>query len=151
MREISRLTKISGPSVINHLKALVEEGLIIRVEEGIYPSYIANRDSELFKLYKKHDLVLSISESGFLKFLKDKLFTDTIVLFGSASRGEDIEKSDIDIFVLAKEKKIDLKKYEKVLDREINLFFSQDFTKLSHELKNNILNGVKLDGYLKVY
>jgi len=37
------------------------------------------------------------------------------------------------------------------LDTTISLLFSEDFGELSNELKNNILNGVILKGYLKVF
>jgi len=74
-----------------------------------------------------------------------------IVLFGSASKGEDIKDSDIDLFLQCKEKKLDMKKYEKELKRKVNIFFSDNFNKLSKELKNNIINGVILYGYLKVF
>ena len=76
---------------------------------------------------------------------------DTIVLFGSASKGEDIQTSDVDIYVQSSEKKINLETYEKHLNRKINLFFEENFLKLSKELKNNIINGIKLSGYLKIY
>ncbi|MCD6464256.1 nucleotidyltransferase domain-containing protein [Candidatus Woesearchaeota archaeon] len=74
-----------------------------------------------------------------------------IVLFGSCARGEDIETSDIDLFVQAKEKALSLTKYENLLNRKISLFFKQNFLKLSNELKNNIINGIVLKGYLKVF
>jgi len=46
---------------------------------------------------------------------------------------------------------LNLKKYEKELKRRINIFFESNFEKLSNELKNNIINGVILSGYLKVF
>ena len=75
---------------------------------------------------------------------------DVIILFGSASKGEDIEGSDIDLYLQCEEKKLDLEKYEKELKRKINLFFEKNFNKLSEELKSNIINGDKLKGYLRV-
>ena len=45
----------------------------------------------------------------------------------------------------------DLEKYEKKLDKKIQLFFSEDIKKLPTELRNNILNGIKLRGYLKIF
>lgn len=57
----------------------------------------------------------------------------------------------MDLFVISKEEKLDLNKFEKKLNKEINIFFSEDFDKLSKELKNNIINGIILKGYLKVF
>ena len=151
VREISRIIKLGQPSVTNYLKDLVEEEFIIKENKGIYPSFKSNRENELFKLYKKFDIVLKISSSGLLDYLKDNCLPNSIILFGSASKGEDIEGSDIDIFLECKEKKLNLEKYEKFLKRGISLFFREDFNKLNNELKNNILNGVILNGYIRVF
>ncbi len=151
MREISRRTKIAQTSVMNHLKALENEELIIKEKKGIYPVFMANRENELFKFYKRFDLVLRIKQIGLLEHIYDACLPNTIILFGSTARGEDIEESDVDLFIQSKEKKLNLEKYEKLLNRKISLFFEENFTKLTKELKNNILNGIILRGYIKVF
>jgi len=151
MREISRRTRISHPSVLAHLKNLVDEALVIKEKKEIYYSYKANRESEIFELYKKTALLNKIKEIGLLDYIYDKCMPDAIILFGSASKGEDTEESDIDIFVQTKEKKLNLDKYEGILNRKIMLFFKENFSKLPDELKNNILNGIILKGYIKVF
>lgn len=65
-------------------------------------------------------------------------------------KGEYTMSSDIDLFVQAEKKDINLNKYKKILKHEINLFFEENINKLSDELFNNIINGVKLSGYLKL-
>lgn len=151
MREVSRRTKIAQPSVINHLKALAKEKLIVKEKKGIYPAFKANRDNELFRLYKKLNIIQRIYSNGLIDYIYDSCMPDVIILFGSAAKGEDIEESDIDLFVQAKEKKLVLSKYEKTLNRSIVLFFEENFSRLSSELKNNILNGTVLRGYIKVF
>lgn len=151
LRGLSRATKIAMPSVTNHMKALVNGGLIIKQKKGLYPTFIANRENDLFKLYKKFNLVQRVNETGLLKAIYDFFVPNAIILYGSASKGEDIEESDIDLFVQAKEKRIDMSKYEKLLKRKIHLFCGENFNKLSKELKNNILNGIILKGYIKVF
>lgn len=151
MREISRLTKIAQPSVTAHLKALLGEKLVIREKKGIYPAFRANREDERFRLYKKFNLIARMHEMGLIDQVYDSCVPDAIILFGSASKGEDIEESDIDLFVQAKEKKLDLGKYEKLLNRKTALFFEEKFLRLGNELKNNILNGIVLKGYIKVF
>lgn len=151
MREISRRVKLTQPSVVNHLKELVTEKLIVKEKKGLYPTFRANRDNELFTLFKKNDTVYRLHISGIMDYLYDSCLPNVIILFGSASRGEDIEESDIDLFLQAPEKKLSIEKYEKKLHRKITLFFQEDFKKLSNELKNNILNGIILRGYLKVF
>jgi len=151
MREVSRRTKITQPSVINHLKALVKEELITKEKKGTYPTFSANRDNEFFKLYKKIDLILRIKQSGLLDYIYDSCVPNCIILFGSASKGEDIEESDIDLFIQSTEKKLELNKYEKMLNRKIILFFEENFPRINTELKNNILNGIILKGYIKIF
>ncbi|HLD15140.1 MAG TPA: nucleotidyltransferase domain-containing protein [Candidatus Nanoarchaeia archaeon] len=154
LREISRKVKVAPPSVKKYLNELEKEGLITKGTLKIflsYPLYYANRDNNYFLFLKKIDTIQSIKESGLLDYLSDKCMPDVIILFGSASRGEDLKDSDIDLFVQSKEKKLDLKTYEKQLNRKINVFFNDNFNLLSKELKNNIINGIILKGYLKVF
>lgn len=151
MRELSRKAKLAQPSVINHLKVLQKDGLILKEKKGIYFTFAANRESEDFRLLKKQNLVWRIHKCGIISVLDEKLKPNCMVLFGSAARGEDTETSDMDIFVQAKEKEIDIKKYERALSRKINLFFEPEFGSLSKELKNNIINGTAVYGYLKVF
>lgn len=149
LREISRLINVSLPSVINHVKKLEKEGFIKREKKGVYESYTANK-TDRFKLYRRSDILIRLYESGLIEYLDDELSPSVIVLFGSASRGEDIEDSDIDLFILAKEEDLDLKKYEKKLKRKIEPFFEEKIKDIPKELLNNINNGIVLKGYLKV-
>lgn len=151
LRELSRRLKLGPVSVITHLKALEKDGLVLKEKTGLYPTFRANRDNDEFKLLKKQNLVWRLHKCGLVSFLEEKLKPNCIVLFGSASRGEDIETSDIDIFVQAGgETELDFKKYENALNRKINLFFEPNLASLSKELLNNIINGSVLYGYLKV-
>ena len=150
LREISRLINLGMPSVINHVKNLEKQRLVKKERFGVYDSYISS-GSDLFKVYKRNDILLRIHQSGLIECLEDALMPDAIVLFGSCSRGEDIETSDIDLFLVAEEKDIDLKKFEKVLKRKISLHFEQYVSKVQKELLNNIINGTVLFGYLKVF
>ncbi|MCK4589580.1 MAG: nucleotidyltransferase domain-containing protein [Nanoarchaeota archaeon] len=149
LREISRRVKLGLPSVINHVKLLEKEEFIKKEKGNIYDNYKANKTSK-FKLYKKTNLLLRLDECGLLYFLKEKLTPDVIVLFGSAVQGNDVEESDIDLFILAKKKDLNLKPFEEKLNREINLFFEEKLGKLPKELMNNIINGIVLSGYLRV-
>lgn len=115
----------------------------------MYESYVASKN-EIFRLYKRNDVLIRIEESGLRDFLADTFVPDVIVLFGSASRGEDIETSDIDIFLMAKEKEVNLKRYEEKLHRKISLHFEENVHDVPKELLNNIINGIVIHGYLKV-
>ena len=93
----------------------------------------------------------SVIESNLIDFIEEKLMPKSIVLFGSYQRGEDIESSDIDIFVECKKEKLDIKKFEKKFERKIEFHFRENFTSLPNELKNNIINGIVLSGFLEGY
>lgn len=151
IREISRLIKLSQPSVRLHLKELAKEKLIIKSSEGLYGGYKANRDDELFKLLKQQNTVFLLKQSGCIQHIYEKAMPQAILLFGSAAKGEDIGQSDIDIFAEGKEEELNLEKFEKLLNRKINILFEEDFKKLSKELKNNIANGIKLYGFLEAF
>lgn len=153
LREISRAANIAPTSVKQYLKELAKDGLITEEKHRIhkYPVYLANRESESFRFFKKIDMQTSIRASGLLEYLENTCMPDVILLFGSASRGEDTKDSDVDIFLQCKDRKLDLQQFEKKVNRKISVFFSEDFGKLSGELKNNIINGVILKGYLKVF
>ncbi len=151
LRELSRKIKLAPISVKLYLNELVKDNLIKKSTLHNYPIYQANRDNEKFLLFKKIDTIILIKEFNLIDYLNDKCLPSVIILFGSASKGEDLKDSDIDIFVQAKESKLDLQEFETKLKRKINIFFSDNFNNLSKELKNNMLNGIILKGYLKVF
>ena len=150
LREISRLVKLGMPSVSSHVKALEKGGFVKKVKNGVYKSYVANREEEKFKIYKRNDMLLRLQESGLVDFLADEFAPNAIVLFGSASRGDDVEDSDIDLLVIAKERKVNISKYEKVLKKNVSILFESSVKDIPKELMNNVINGIVLYGYLKV-
>ena len=153
LRELSRKADIAPPSVKKYLTELKKEGFIVKVKHRIhgYPVYYPNRDNDNFKFLKKFDTLMKLKESGLLEYLSESCMPDVIVLFGSSANGEDLKDSDIDLFVASKDEKLSLDKFEKCLNRKINILFSDSFSRMSKELKNNIINGVILKGYLKVF
>jgi len=151
LREISRDAGIAVTSVKKYLDKFVSQKIILKKNEGVYPYFISNRECYLFKFSKKINLIERLNQGGILEYIEEKCFPKSVILFGSASLGEDIETSDIDLFIEAREQKLDLSKFEKKLNRKINIFFEKDFSRLNKELKNNILNGFKLYGYIEVF
>jgi len=138
------------PSVRNHVKKLEKEGFVKREKTGVYESYIASKN-ELFKVYKRNDILLRLQESGLVSFLADRFVPDAMVLFGSASRGEDVEESDIDLLVMAKEKSVDVRKFQNTLKRRIALHLEQKVSDIPRDFLNNIINGIVVYGYLEVF
>ena len=151
LRQISRLTDISPASTKRYLKELQKEELISISRKGLYPTYRAARDMGGFKNLKKWLLPITLSTFGLIDHVVDRCSPDVIILFGSASRGADIDTSDIDIAIVSKESELDLGTFEKRLNRKISPLFIGTINEVSAELKNNLINGIVLYGYLKVF
>src|SRR3989344_362525 len=149
LRELSRLSGISPLSVMNYLKEFEKEELIKKYEKRKIPFYQALRDNEKFILYKKLSIIYELNESGLVNFLWEKLSPEAIILYGSHAKGESIETSDIDIFIIGKERMINLDEFEKKLGKTIHLIFNENVSKIPKELKNNLINGIVLKGYFK--
>ncbi|MBI5392689.1 nucleotidyltransferase domain-containing protein [Candidatus Woesearchaeota archaeon] len=83
-----------------------------------------------------------------LDYFENELLNPVIILFGSLSKAEARSDSDIDIAVFTPtDKKLDLKKYEKILKREIQVMqFHRMENVTNKELLHNILNGYTLSG-----
>ena len=86
-----------------------------------------------------------------IDYLWDKLSPEVIILYGSFSKGESIENSDIDLFILGKDKNIELTNFERKLNKKIHILSNESIKEIPSELKNNILNGLILKGYIKVF
>ena len=79
-------------------------------------------------------------------------FNPVIVLFGSYSKGEDIENSDIDLYIETPSKReIKPTEFEKKLKRKIQIFKHKKISEIkSKDLINNIINGVSLNGFIEI-
>ena len=155
LMDISRIIGLAHTSVKKNLDKLVKLGLIIASVEKKgdrkFPLYQAKLDNKTFKKYKIIYNISAILESNLIEFIEEKLIPKSIVLFGSYQRGEDIEKSDIDLFIECKKEELDISSFEKKLGRKIELHFNDNFDSYSKELKNNIINGIVLSGFLGGY
>ncbi len=150
IREISRLTKIPKTTVHRGIKNLLKSKVVIEKKSTPFPSYSANETYLWYRFYKKYSLLEKIYASGLVDFLEESFHPRCIILFGSGAKGEYVKESDLDIFILASERKLDVKKFENKINHKINLLFNEDFNHLSPELLNNILNGTKLSGFIKL-
>jgi len=153
VRQIERELKIPLPSVIRYVDELEKEGILKKEKTGEVTFYSADRSSKNFLLEKKLFNIKSLYNSELIDFLVKELSNPTIVVFGSFSKGEDIEGSDIDIYLETPSKeKINLEKFEKRLKRKIQNFNYSSIQKVpNHHLRNNILNGIILNGFVEVF
>ena len=151
VRQIEKSLKLPLPSVIRYCNELEKERLLAKIRTGNIVFYTANKGDEKFTLEKKFFNLKSLYDSGLVNFLRTELSNPVIVVFGSYAKGEDIENSDIDLYVeTPSKKKIDLKKYEKKLNRKIQLMVHKNLREVgNNHLINNIINGFVLNGFLE--
>lgn len=153
--EVSKKAKLAHTSVAKHLLKLKNLNIVTerKEEKGSrnFPVYRANIHGKEYRENKRLYNLIILKESKLIDVLGDRLMPKSIVLFGSFLKGEDTEDSDIDIFIECKEEKINLEKFEKALNRRIQLHFKDNFKKYPPELKSNIINGLTLHGYLEAF
>jgi len=152
-RGIARLLGVSQPAVMKALPGLEKESLI-KIEqdkESKRWSIELNRDNHKIIHLKRAENLRMIYESGLADFVEKEFAGATIILFGSFSRGDDTEKSDIDMAVIGrKEKSIDLTEFEKMLERTIRINFYPSFKEIHKNLRENLYNGIVLIGGIEI-
>ncbi len=150
-REIAMILKVSPTAVANSIKRLKENNLI-RIEKTKTINFISfNREEQKAIALKRVENLKNIYISGLSDYLEQELPGGTIILFGSYSRGEDTDTSDIDLAVIErKDKMLKLEKYEKMLNRKINVNFYDSWKDIHKHLRNNILNGILLHGCVEL-
>ena len=150
-REIAKTLQVSPTAVSKPIKRLKEKDLLI-IEKTKTINFISfNRNNKTAIELKRVENLKNIYLSGLSDYLLQTLAGGTIILFGSYARGEDMINSDIDIAVIERKNKIlELEKYEKKLNREININFYNSWKQIHKHLKNNILNGIVLHGSIEL-
>jgi len=107
-----------------------------------------NTEHEKFPRTKRIFNLQQIEDSGLVEYLTHEYNHPPIVLFGSYARGEDIERSDIDIAILThKHKELELEKFEEKMKRKISIH-EITLETVSEEFKKSLYNGVVLAGSL---
>jgi len=150
-RDIAKLLNVSPTAVSNSVKNLKNDN-IIKIEKTKTINFISfNRDEQKAVDLKRVENLKKVYISGLSEYLEKEFAGATIILFGSYSIGEDTTASDIDIAVIGrKSKMLNLDKFEKIMNRDINLNFYDSLKKIHKHLKNNILNGILLHGGIEL-
>lgn len=153
VRQLEKKLKLPLPSVIRYCKELDGERILKKVRISNIVFYSSDRSSKIFLVEKKLFNIKELYDSGLIDFLIVELNNPSIILFGSYSKGEDIEDSDIDIYIETHSKKdIILKDFEKKLQRKIQIFKYNNIKEISNKhLSNNIINGILLNGFVEVF
>lgn len=156
IRELARVLVLNPNTVSSAIKAIKKENLVVVEKKRHVVEVSANISAKEFIRGKRAYNFSEIYNSGLVDFLERHFSRDSlpdissISVIGSYSQGEDIEKSDIDIVVIARgcgKKMPDLSRYEKELKRRIHLIVT-DYKSMSEEFFNNLINGMLLYGYL---
>jgi len=152
VRDVARNLKIAPATASKELKILAKKGILKRRVYKNFNFYQANLESDLYKDLKLFNNIRQIKESGFLNAINKFYLKPSITIFGSASFGMDNETSDIDILIISESTKkfLELNKYEKLLNRKIQLFIVNDIRDLRNKhLINNVINGIVIQGHIK--
>ncbi len=152
VREVARLLKISPATASKKLKKFSKEGLLIERKERGFNLYKANLDKDNYRDLKVYYNIRKIKESGMFDALNRFYLKPTIVLFGSVAHGLDTETSDFDLLIISEKKKMfpEIKKYEKKINRKLQIFVVKNIKELKNEhLVNNVFGGIVLQGRLK--
>ena len=150
-REIAKIIEVSPMSVSNSVKRLENIGLV-SIETLKTINFISfDRDSHTAAKMKQAENLRNIYLSGLSDYLEEECAGSTIILFGSFQRGEDTIDSDIDIAVIGRKYKVlQLERFEKMLYRSINVNFYDSLSGIHRNLRNNILNGLVLQGNVDI-
>lgn len=147
VREYARINKISPATASKLLGNYTKEGLLKRETFKNYIFYYTNQKSkdfiDLSRIYWRERL------KDFIDEIDEKVHNPTIVLFGSLSKAEVKEDSDVDIAIFSGEVEINFEKYEKKIRRNIQVFWFKSIENVKNEhLRKNIINGYILRGKL---
>jgi len=144
---------VSQPAVAKALPLLEKQGFI-RVSKDRKSKRLSielNRENPIVVGMKRADNIRQLYESGLAEFLKESFPGSTVIIFGSFAKGEDTGKSDIDVAIIgAKPKAVDLSEFEKKFMKEIRIDFYKSFKEINAELRNNILGGLLLSGWIEL-
>lgn len=147
VREYAKLANISPPTASKKLDLYRKEDLLIQETDKQYIYYSANKDSWVF-LKLSHIYWLQRLEA-LKSHLEKSLVDPTIILFGSLSKCETKQGSDVDLAVISRSaKNLDLSSYEKQLKRKIHLLLYDNWDTVPKDLYRNIINGVVMSGRL---
>lgn len=150
-RETAKILKVSPTAVGNSLKKLRDENLI-KIEKTKTINFVSlNRDEKKAVELKRVENLKNMYLSGLSDYLYNELPGTAIILFGSYSRGEDTNTSDLDLAVVGtRGNPMKLEKFESILHRKININFYDSWQSIHQHLKDNILNGIVLAGGIEL-
>lgn len=153
--QLIKESRLSRAQTNAWVKKLKNTNLIKKIKlKGKMPFYIANYEHPNYQNSKRLYALNQLHESGLLNYLSS--FPATVIIFGSFSRWDWYQNSDIDIFLYGNTKDIYVGKFKSKLNRKIQIFSGQnqqDLKKMGPALLKNIIKGTTIKGNipLEVY
>ncbi len=148
--EIVTESKLARSKTDHWLKKLRKEKLITRIKKHKkMPYFIANYSSANYKNQKKIYALQKLYESGLLNHLSELPKAKSVIIFGSFSRSDWYNNSDIDIFIYGDCENLKIAPYEIKLHRDIQLFTAKNpaqLQELGSPLLQNIIKGNIIKG-----
>ncbi len=149
VREYAKIVEVSPPTSSKILNHCFNEGLLLKDGYRNYILFYANKESkdfiDLSRMYWRHKLGEIIS------FLERELVNPTIILFGSLSKAEAKDDSDIDLAIFSHKRELNAEVFENKIKRKIQLFWFESTKAVKNkDLLNNIINGYVLTGKIEI-
>lgn len=157
IREVARETGLSVSAAKYCLDYLLGREIVVREIIGKTHQYYLNLENPLTRQYKLLFAIEAILDSGIINVLKNVPGVGSIVLYGSVARGEDDAKSDIDILVIARRKRVvPTIEFEHKIGKTINIKWHTPSEWMDKAVKDKvfydrvIINGILLFGEMPV-
>ncbi len=156
IRLLERETGLSTTAVIDAVERLSAFKIVKIVKTELVKNISADLESDAYRFYK---LVFNLYRLKRYLLIEKLVYfysnPESITLFGSFSKGEDVEESDIDILIITShkpDKRISkfIEIVEKEMNRRVNIHALSSLDRSAPEFKNAAANGITLHGYLKV-
>jgi predicted nucleotidyltransferase len=148
--QVLKTSGLSRGQTNEWLKRLCKNEIILRNKpKKKMPHYVSNFNNFKYRNAKLMYALNSLNESGLLDYLTSLENVQTVVLFGSYSRWDWYNESDIDIFIYGNVKEIFVGKFSATLKKNVQLFIAKsekDLKKMGSLLLRNILKGIILKG-----
>lgn len=136
------------------IQKLKHNHLITRIKSrGKMPYYVANYEHPHYQNSKRLYALQKLHDCGLLDYLASLDKAEVVILFGSFSRWDWYDGSDIDIFMYGNADNVFVGKFESALKREIQIFSGkneQDLTQMGPALLRNIIKGISIKGTLPI-
>ena len=150
IRELAKLVKLNPNTIINISNKLIKKKLIIRKKPKPLVYLYANSEHKNFIINKKLYNIKKLYSTEIVDYLIEFYNApEAIVVIGSYARGEDHEKSDVDIIIITNSNKIPKTlEYSRKIARKIHIL-ALNYKDMSKEFYINLINGIKLNGYIR--